>query len=121
FFARFGQGQRDDQAAESLQHQLEETIDAVESLDEDRILRSFMAVVMAILRTSYFCDAGERDDRAERDKPGERDDKAERDKPGERDDRAERDKPGERYDRAERDEPGERDEGVEAPRRTQLA
>ena len=33
---------------------LEAAIDAVQSLDEDRILRSFLAVVRAMLRTNYF-------------------------------------------------------------------
>jgi glutamate dehydrogenase len=56
FAARFDPQQRDDQEAESLRREIEETIDAVESLDEDRILRSFLAVVMSILRTSYFCE-----------------------------------------------------------------
>jgi glutamate dehydrogenase len=56
FTARFDPEQRDDQQADSLRCEIEETIDGVESLDEDRILRSFLAVVMAILRTSYFCE-----------------------------------------------------------------
>ena len=34
--------------------EIESAIDAVESLDEDRILRSFLAVVRAMLRTNYF-------------------------------------------------------------------
>ena len=34
--------------------ELESQIDAVQSLDEDRILRSFLAVVEAILRTNYY-------------------------------------------------------------------
>ena len=33
---------------------LEQAIDAVESLDQDRILRSFLAVIQAMLRTNYF-------------------------------------------------------------------
>ena len=34
--------------------ELESAIDAVESLDEDRILRGFLRVVRAVLRTNYF-------------------------------------------------------------------
>ena len=34
--------------------EIEEQIDAVESLDQDRILRSFLGVVRAMLRTNYF-------------------------------------------------------------------
>jgi glutamate dehydrogenase len=34
-------------------------VDAVESLDEDRILRGFLAVVLATLRTSYFSEQRE--------------------------------------------------------------
>ncbi|HJV29272.1 MAG TPA: NAD-glutamate dehydrogenase domain-containing protein, partial [Gaiellaceae bacterium] len=42
-----------------LERELESTIDAVESLDEDRILRGFLRVVRAVLRTNYFqTDAG---------------------------------------------------------------
>ena len=37
-----------------VERELEATIDAVESLDEDRILRSFLRVVRATLRTNYF-------------------------------------------------------------------
>jgi glutamate dehydrogenase len=59
FAARFDPEQRDEQKAESLQHEIEETIDAVESLDEDRILRGFLAVVMATLRTNHFRDERE--------------------------------------------------------------
>jgi glutamate dehydrogenase len=33
---------------------IEEAIDAVESLDQDRILRNFLAVVQAMLRTNFF-------------------------------------------------------------------
>ncbi len=38
----------------ALERLLESTIDAVESLDEDRILRGFLRVVRAVLRTNYF-------------------------------------------------------------------
>ena len=45
--------------ARALERELESTIDAVESLDEDRILRGFLRVVRAVLRTNYFqTDAG---------------------------------------------------------------
>src|SRR5215207_7211249 len=41
-------------AADAIAREIEEAIDAVESLDEDRILRGFLAVVRAMLRTNYF-------------------------------------------------------------------
>ena len=48
-----------DAKARALERELETTIDAVESLDEDRILRGFLRVVRAVLRTNYFqTDAG---------------------------------------------------------------
>jgi glutamate dehydrogenase len=43
-----------DAKARALERKLESTIDAVESLDEDRILRGFLRVVRAVLRTNYF-------------------------------------------------------------------
>ena len=48
-----------DTQARALERELEGTIDEVESLDEDRILRGFLRVVRAVLRTNYFqTDAG---------------------------------------------------------------
>jgi glutamate dehydrogenase len=43
-----------DDAASLLTKRLEEAIDATTSLDEDRILRSFLALVQATLRTNFF-------------------------------------------------------------------
>ena len=43
-----------DAQARALERELEIAIDAVASLDEDRILRSFLRVVRAVLRTNYF-------------------------------------------------------------------
>ena len=40
--------------AEQTKADIEKAIDAVRSLDEDRILRSFLSVVRAMLRTNYF-------------------------------------------------------------------
>ena len=54
FRARFDPDACDQAAALALSDEIEQTIDAVTSLDEDRILRSFLAVVRATLRTSYF-------------------------------------------------------------------
>ena len=54
FRARFDPEDRDEGAAGELLAQIEQRIDAVSSLDEDRILRSFLAVLRAMLRTSYF-------------------------------------------------------------------
>lgn len=47
----------------ALQHRLdvlEESLDGVQSLDEDRILRAFLAVIQAVTRTNFFqrCDKG---------------------------------------------------------------
>jgi len=54
FCARFDPDEHDEERAKSLQEQIEDAIDAVESLDEDRILRSFLSVLLAILRTNFF-------------------------------------------------------------------
>ena len=37
-----------------MAEQIEQAIDAVDSLDQDRILRGFLSVVTAMLRTNYF-------------------------------------------------------------------
>ena len=55
FFARLHPDEHDPERSERLAGEITEAIDAVESLDEDRILRSFLSVVQAILRTNYFC------------------------------------------------------------------
>ncbi|MCV6636327.1 NAD-glutamate dehydrogenase [Candidatus Albibeggiatoa sp. nov. NOAA] len=39
---------------QSLLEKIEQNLDKVESLDEDRILRRFLSVIMATLRTNYF-------------------------------------------------------------------
>ena len=54
FFARFSPERRDPDKAERLVKDIEEAIDGVESLDEDRILHSFLFVLQAMLRTNYF-------------------------------------------------------------------
>ena len=54
FRARFDPERVDSVAAEQVAAEIEEAIDAVESLDQDRILRSFLAVVQATLRTNFF-------------------------------------------------------------------
>ncbi len=41
--------------AETIQQQIEAALDAVASLDEDRILRRFSDTVLAVLRTNYWC------------------------------------------------------------------
>jgi glutamate dehydrogenase len=60
FVARFDPDQLDERAASEIEQELEGAIDAVESLDEDRILRMFLSVVRAILRTNYFQVEGQR-------------------------------------------------------------
>jgi glutamate dehydrogenase len=52
FFARFKPGAQ--QAEAPLTGEIEAALDEVENLDEDRILRSFLAVVQATTRTNYF-------------------------------------------------------------------
>ena len=54
FTARFDPERRDSAKAERLVQEIEAAIDAVQSLDEDRILRSFLSVIRAMLRTNYF-------------------------------------------------------------------
>ena len=54
FEARFDPARRDGDDAGLLAAAIEQAVDAVESLDEDRILRSFLSVVCAAVRTNYF-------------------------------------------------------------------
>jgi glutamate dehydrogenase len=54
FDARLDPDAHDEDAAERLGKEIEEALDAVPSLDEDRILRSFLSVVRAIVRTNTF-------------------------------------------------------------------
>ncbi|HEY3020409.1 MAG TPA: NAD-glutamate dehydrogenase, partial [Solirubrobacteraceae bacterium] len=60
FCARFDPARGGDtDAAEEIAAGIEEAIDGVESLDEDRILRNFLTVVVAMLRTNYFQTAAD--------------------------------------------------------------
>jgi glutamate dehydrogenase len=54
FKARFDPDARDEARAAMLIRVLGEGIDAVQSLDEDRILRSFVSVLQAVVRTNYY-------------------------------------------------------------------
>jgi glutamate dehydrogenase len=54
FDARLDPDSSDENAAERLGKEIEDALDAVPSLDEDRILRSFLSVVRAIVRTNAF-------------------------------------------------------------------
>jgi glutamate dehydrogenase len=56
FRARFDPLRHDSGEAGALVARIEEAIDAVESLDHDRILRNFLRVVQAMLRTNFFKD-----------------------------------------------------------------
>ena len=59
FESRFDPDGADPARTEALTAEIESEIDDVQSLDEDRILRSFLAAVLAMLRTNYFrVDAG---------------------------------------------------------------
>jgi glutamate dehydrogenase len=54
FQARFDPDDPNPHLAGQLERAMETAIDGVPSLDEDRILRSFLAVMRAMLRTNYF-------------------------------------------------------------------
>ncbi|HEY1568669.1 MAG TPA: NAD-glutamate dehydrogenase, partial [Solirubrobacteraceae bacterium] len=54
FEARLDPDHADAPRAEALTAEIEAEIDDVQSLDQDRILRNFLAVVLAILRTNYY-------------------------------------------------------------------
>jgi glutamate dehydrogenase len=56
FHARFDPAARGgaERRAEALRRRLGDAIDQVANLDEDRILRSFLAIIDATLRTNYF-------------------------------------------------------------------
>ena len=56
FHARFDVAQHDHAAVRrsTLAAKLQEALDAVESLDEDRILRNFLTVMQATTRTNYY-------------------------------------------------------------------
>jgi glutamate dehydrogenase len=54
FEARFDPDRHDAARAQEVVARIESQIDAVQSLDEDRILRSFLAVLQAMLRTNFF-------------------------------------------------------------------
>jgi len=52
FFTRFSENDR--QKEEKLAAEIATALDAVQNLDEDRILRSFLAVIQATTRTNFF-------------------------------------------------------------------
>ena len=54
FQARFDPRRTDREDAEEVASRIDEAIDAVESLDQDQILRMFLDVIRAMLRTNYF-------------------------------------------------------------------
>jgi glutamate dehydrogenase len=56
FEARFdpSRHQRTEEETERLKGEIEEILDAVESLDEDRILRNFLNVTLSTVRTNYY-------------------------------------------------------------------
>ncbi len=59
FAARFDPDHADAERAAGLQEEITEAIDRVASLDEDRILRSLLAVLGAMLRTNYYRRSGD--------------------------------------------------------------
>ena len=54
FDARFNPRKADPEAGKHLVSRIEEQIDQVTSLDEDRILRRFLNLIQAAVRTNYF-------------------------------------------------------------------
>ncbi len=54
FKTRLDPSRRDRSEGERLKEEIEEALEAVVSLDEDRILRSFLALTLATLRTNYY-------------------------------------------------------------------
>ncbi|HZL55040.1 MAG TPA: NAD-glutamate dehydrogenase domain-containing protein, partial [Solirubrobacteraceae bacterium] len=54
FRSRFDPSRRDDEEAERIGATIEWAIDAVESLEADRILREYLAVVLAMTRCDFF-------------------------------------------------------------------
>ena len=60
FDARLDPDRHDRDLADQIASEIEEALDAVPSLDEDRILRSFLSVVRAIVRTNAFQPARRR-------------------------------------------------------------
>jgi glutamate dehydrogenase len=58
FRARFDPDEADASSAHTVAQRIEEAIDAVESLDQDQILRRFLAVVRSMLRTNFFQRGG---------------------------------------------------------------
>ena len=54
FRARFDPRRADREDGEDIVERIDEAIDAVESLDQDQILRMFHGTVRAMLRTNYF-------------------------------------------------------------------
>ncbi|MFZ0043409.1 MAG: NAD-glutamate dehydrogenase domain-containing protein, partial [Solirubrobacteraceae bacterium] len=59
FAARFDPDHADAERAARLEEEITEAIDRVASLDEDRILRSLLAVVRVMLRTNYYRRSGD--------------------------------------------------------------
>ncbi|HEV8651130.1 MAG TPA: NAD-glutamate dehydrogenase [Actinomycetes bacterium] len=58
--ARAGDGGQPASTAERLRDQVEVAIDKVANLDEDRILRSFLSMIEATLRTNYYQTGADR-------------------------------------------------------------
>src|SRR5437879_7503151 len=52
FFSRFSESKK--QGEDPLANEITTALDAVQNLDEDRILRSFLAVIQATTRTNFF-------------------------------------------------------------------
>ena len=61
FKARFDPRRNDRDDATDVAEHIEQSIDAVESLDQDQILRTFLGVIRAMLRTDYFKDGSDDD------------------------------------------------------------
>nr|MCU0299179.1 NAD-glutamate dehydrogenase [Candidatus Nanopelagicales bacterium] len=54
FEARHHPADHDDKLAEALHHEVLTALDSVASLDDDRVIRQLLGIVLAVLRTNYF-------------------------------------------------------------------
>ena len=61
FEARLDPSRQNSDETEKLTGEIEEALEAVVSLDEDRILRSFLDITLATLRTNYYQSTPEGD------------------------------------------------------------
>ncbi|MCU0295939.1 MAG: NAD-glutamate dehydrogenase [Candidatus Nanopelagicales bacterium] len=54
FEARHHPSEHDDRTAKSIHHEILTALDSVASLDDDRVIRQLLGIVLAVLRTNYY-------------------------------------------------------------------